>query len=349
MFKPGLSTGFAFIAVMGLACNGGKTADTSDSTQDTGLSPSPDTGSETGDDSGVDTGTDTPPVPGDCATYCADMTDVCMMEAFHMPDQCLTWCASDKVGIELGTLDDTAAHTVGCRQNWLEKAREAVGPEKAIYCSYAAASGGDQCGTWCENYCAIGTRTCTTANTEYPNDKPTYFDDDPALDADAECRAACNFGTETNLPLLPMVMQHFGYGDTVQCRLHHYQAAVLQGPEQRSAYGLHCGHGAPEPTELCLDDAEPNHINYCEFAIPYCPSLFAPGTDTTTCRNMILDLVEQEVYAQAGFESFAHTSGANLGCLNHHIMQAVHDPAACDRADWRPANWGPQGDGVCFD
>lgn len=324
----------------------GTTAAGTTPTGTTGTTPTGTTGAGTTPTGTGTTGTGSA-VAGDCATYCSDMARVCADEGFHHDPHCLAWCESDKTGVELGTLDDTDANTIGCRQHWLGEAEAASGVERARLCSYAAASGGDQCGSWCDNYCATGVRTCSSANADYPPDARLWFEQEDDLTMEEECEAACDFPTRSTLPVLPVVPQHFGYGDTVQCRLHHYQAAILEGPDQASNYSLHCGHGAPEPTELCTDDTEPNTINYCEYALAFCPELFEPGSDSRDCRAILDRLVAEGTYRQEGFESFAHTSGATLGCLNHRIMTTVHDPAACALADWDPMNWAPRGAGAC--
>ena len=68
------------------------------------------------------------------------------------------------------------------------------------------------------------------ANDAYAPGRETYFDEDPNADPDAICEVACaDFPTDV-LDGVSQVDQHFGYGDTVQCRLlHHQQGAIIEG------------------------------------------------------------------------------------------------------------------------
>ena len=184
--------------------------------------------------------------------------------------------------------------------------------ERADHCANASASGGDTCGTWCDVYCRQGIATCSSANTAYPRGGPRYFEPTDGSTPEAYCAAACaNFSTDV-LEGVSQTDQHFGYGDTVQCRLHHQQAGMIQGiTEGPNAFQLHCGHGAIEPTELCTNQTQPNSINYCEFAIDFCPDLFDPGATAEDCRGLISDLVSRNVYREGPFQSF--TEGASTG------------------------------------
>jgi|GEM_PF-2431428 len=291
--------------------------------------------------SGSETGTALVP---DCATYCTEMARVCPMEGFHHDEACLAWCEHDIAPAPLGTADDTDVDSIGCRLNWIGTAAAAGDPmERAAACANASASGGDTCGSWCDVYCRQGVSICTSENPDYPPMGAVHFDEDPGLDATEECLAACaGYGTDV-LDGVSQVDQHFGYGETVQCRLHHQQAAMLEGPDQASAYNLHCGHAAPTPTELCTNNTPPNAINYCEFAIGFCPDLFEPGATTTDCRQQLQTLVGDGVYVEAGFPSFTDDAVNSLGCLNYWIMLAPHDPMACEFANFDPDEWNTMG------
>ena len=302
-------------------------------------------------DSTTETGTATGPdeLPS-CTEYCTGMKEVCAAEAFPRDAACLTWCNSATAPVPVGELTDTAVDTLGCRMNHLAQAA-ATGANaiRAEHCANASASGGDTCGSWCDVYCRQGVATCSAANEAYPPDRDTYFDEDPEVDPHALCEAACpDFSTEV-LDGVSQVDQHFGYGDTVQCRLHHQQGAMIEGETgNRNAYALHCGHAAIEPTELCTNDARPNTVNYCEFALDFCPDLFPSGTDALACRGTLNALVEAGQYDDAPFLSFTDTDRNSLGCLNYWIMAAPLDPAACAKADWDPEHWSTAGGaGVC--
>lgn len=285
-----------------------------------------------------------------CTEYCTEMHEVCAAEAFHRDGACLQWCNSETAPVPVGELTDTAVDTLGCRMNHLAQAA-ATDDEatRAEHCANASAAGGDTCGSWCDVYCRQGVATCSAANDAYTPGRETYFDEDPDADPYAICEAACtDFPTEV-LDGVSQVDQHFGYGDTVQCRLHHQQGAIIEGETgDRNAFALHCGHAAIEPTELCEDQARPNSVNYCEFALYFCPDLFPAGTDEMACRGTIDALVRDGHYDEGPFLSFTDTDRNSLGCLNYWIMAAPLDPTACAKADWNPDHWTTTGgSGVC--
>ncbi len=271
------------------------------------------------------------------------------MEGFHHEASCLAWCEHPISQVPSGTSEDTDVDTVGCRMHWIEEAEAAGSPAgRAEACANASASGGNTCGAWCDVYCRQGVDICSADNPSFPGGGTLHFDDDPKLDAAEECMAACGgFATDV-LEGISQVEQHFGYGETVQCRLHHQQAAMLEGPDEPSAYNLHCGHAGVEPTQLCTNDTPPNEINYCEFALDFCPDLFDPGATSNDCRQQIQALVAAGTYVEVGFPSFTDTDVNSLGCLNHWIMAAPHDPMACEYANFDPAAWTINGgEGRC--
>jgi len=301
-------------------------------------------------DGSTEDGIEEVPVELTCTAYCDAMEETCPHEAFHPAETCMTWCTSDLAPLPEGTPEDTAVDTIGCRMHWIEVAKNAENMgEKAKQCAKANASGGATCGSFCEVYCRQAIPVCTLVNPNIDPMKSINFGDG-SLEADtAACMELCqDFSTDV-LPGVSQTEQHFGYGNTVQCRLHHLQAAMIQGPEQFNAFGLHCGHGAPEPTELCLDDAQPNAINYCVFALEFCPDLFPPGTDDQACRGEVDSLVNQGLYKQGPFLSFTDTDKNSLGCLNYWIMTAPHSSDGCEKGDFNPDNWTLNGgQGVCI-
>ena len=300
------------------------------------------TGPDTGDDSA-------PPALPDCASWCEGMHQTCPEEAFHKEGACTTWCEDSVAPVPLGSLADRDLDTLGCRLHWLNEAAGATTESQRLEsCANASASGGDTCGSWCEVYCRQGVASCSGANEDYPANQRTWFDEDPNIDPHQACAEACpGFSTEV-LQGISQTEQQFGYGDTVQCRLHHQQAAMIEGVEQASNYGLHCGHAAIAPTELCLDTTRPNVVNYCEFALEFCPELFPAGTTAGICRSSLGALVDDGTYDEGPFLSFTDQDRNSLGCLNYWIMRAPLDAEACAKADWDPAHWQTAGGaGVC--
>ena len=115
--------------------------------------------------------------------------------------------------------------------HWARTAEEASDEESRLTaCAAAHASGGGICGTYCELYCDLATEVCTGRSTLY-------------ADRD-ECESACAAmgGEDQVLTNVSVSTQHFGYGDTVLCRLHHLQAAAIQDNAR-----LHCTHAAAIP------------------------------------------------------------------------------------------------------
>ena len=239
----------------------------------------------------------------------------------------------DATPVPLGTLADTDVNTIGCRMNWAQQAAATTGADHDTFCAAASLSGGNTCGSWCETYCDYMEETCAVSNQYWVGVEDLFA-------SRADCLSDCaGFSTDV-MPGTGQTDQHFGYGDTVQCRLHHLKAAIIE-PD---AANLHCGHAQTQPMELCLNDTKPNVINYCVYLEKFCPDLIDPKDD---CGPMVQSLVPG-TYIEAGFPSFTDTADPTLGCLNHWIMQAPFDPQACAKADFDPANWTTNGgQGVC--
>jgi len=172
---------------------------------------------------------------------------------------------------------------------------------------------------------------------EVCTDNNSLFTHPPNYASEAECMTACDaMGSEEDiLPGIPVTTQHFGYGNTSLCRIHHLHAAVYQ-----SHPDLHCNHASQSSTaDTCVDSAPPNTVNYCAFVTTFCTEYIA-STDSQTACTPAVDPLVGDVYLEAGHASFADTDRKTVGCLNYWAMKAPLDPATyCPMADWDPDHW----------
>ena len=286
-----------------------------------------------------------------CENWCALLSDHCPEEVLHNEDFCLDYCNHPYLDIlPAGTAGDTSGNTLACRIEHAEAAGSATGATREALCAAAAMSGGDTCGSYCDVYCHLALETCnTTNNPPYGGTELFLAGGNPNI---MQCRTACQGYPEDVLDGISQTDQLFGYGDSVQCRLHHLEAAVVEGQGQTSAYGLHCGHASPgAANDLCSDNAEPNIINYCVFARYHCAgdeAIVADGTSQSDCVSSLRPFVDDGFYEKNGFASFADTDTNSVGCLNNRIMLAALDSTTyCGEGQIDPAFWIPDGAGVC--
>lgn len=163
-----------------------------------------------------------------CAAYCAKIAMTCTNggdggsndQYAAAPASCMTYCTTT-AGWMAGTSGMTSGNTIGCRLYHAGAA--ASGP--ALHCPHAGPTGGNVCGSWCDNYCQLMAKNCTGANAVY--------------DA-ATCMTKCATIPTNGLP-------NATSGDTVQCRIYHLGAAAANP-------ATHCAHSktkADLPTGPC--------------------------------------------------------------------------------------------------
>ena len=104
-----------------------------------------------------------------CAEYCAKIADTCQsgdgggsFAQYPSTAACLTWCSSTAAW-PAGTTGATTGNTIACR---LYHAGAAAA-DPATHCPHAGPTGGNICGSWCENYCQLMAKNCTGGNTVY--------------------------------------------------------------------------------------------------------------------------------------------------------------------------------------
>ena len=164
-----------------------------------------------------------------CAAYCAAVTTNCTGEFAQYTDEaaCLAYCGT-WAQLPVGAQTDTDGNTVGCRTYHAGVAGSAAGMD-AVHCVHAGPSGGDVCGSWCENYCHLSATNCTGGNELYSDD--------------ASCTAACGgFGDTGDAGATD--------GDSVQCRIYHLGVA---GSDGDTSAAIHCPHGAVDGGGVCVD------------------------------------------------------------------------------------------------
>jgi hypothetical protein len=171
----------------------------------------------------ADGSADVDPVdPLSCERYCSLIEANCTDLNAQYPDEatCLRYCA-DEARLPIGTLDDREGNTVGCRIYHADVAVD----DPDLHCPHAGPSGGDVCGTWCDNYCHLAETACTGELVLYA-DRP-------------ECETACLSIPATGVAGDPG-------GNTIQCRIYHL--GIASGPDMPMT---HCPHGAVDGGGIC--------------------------------------------------------------------------------------------------
>lgn len=169
--------------------------------------------------------------PGTCDAYCDTVMANCTGddEQYDSREACIDYC-ENVAGWDPGSTTDTDGNTIGCR---IYHGGAPAAGEPATHCPHAGPTGGDVCGSWCDNYCQLSSRNCSGANELYADD--------------AECMAAC-----TDIPASGTAGD-VEY-DTVQCRLYHAGAPAAGDPD------THCPHVAEEATAFCV--GQPTDFNF---------------------------------------------------------------------------------------
>lgn len=163
-----------------------------------------------------------------CTSYCSEFIDSCSSVADDYANLagCVAFCERD-ARWPLGTFEDQAQNTVGCRLYHASFANEDSG-NRVLHCGHAGIGGDDVCGSWCANYCHLATNICGDL----------IFDDlEQCLEQCPSIRRDGASGDTT--------------GDTIQCRIYHLTAAA-RSPRQREA---HCMHASPTSAPgTCVGD-----------------------------------------------------------------------------------------------
>jgi hypothetical protein len=147
-----------------------------------------------------------------CENYCQIVPKTCPAPNLVANNDaaCLSYCGGNPDGI----FNATGGNSKDCRIYHALAASSLN--DRAVHCPHASHSGGTQCGSYCEVYCALAATACTGSRQLFTT---------PAL-----CMSACAGYAATGKP-------GDTTGNTVQCRIYHLGAALSNAT-------LHCPHGA---------------------------------------------------------------------------------------------------------
>jgi len=158
-----------------------------------------------------------------CTAYCATITANCTTTNSQYADaaSCLQECTTN-YGWALGMMGDTSGNSVGCRAYHAGAAMS----NAMVHCPHAGPTGGNVCGSWCENYCYLALRNCTGGNSIYPDI--------------GTCMTTCGQIPTGGKP-------NDTSGNTVQCRIYHLGLAGMNA----ASAATHCPHGKV-PSAVCM-------------------------------------------------------------------------------------------------
>ena len=251
-----------------------------------------------------------------CEAYCAAVTASCKGEnaQYTSEDACVEYCATWAT-LPLGTGADTSGNTVGCRAYHAGVA--GGGPaDAAIHCAHAGPSGGDVCGTLCENYCHLEELNCSDVFSLFTSAE--------------KCAEACAaFPTGGNA--------NDTSGNNVYCRIYHLGIA---GSEGDTSAEVHCPHGDIDGGGQCVvpEPEKPTCDLYCATITANCTGDNTQYADEGSC------LTYCGTFAQIPLGAAADTSGNTVGCRAYHA--GVAGGGADDAAVHCP-HAGPSGGNVC--
>jgi hypothetical protein len=140
--------------------------------------------------------------------------------------ECLDYC-NNAASWDVGTNGDTAGNSIACR---IYHGNAPAAGDPALHCEHAGPTGGDVCGSWCDNYCDLMLDNCSA---EFVNL--------------ASCQASCDLFPATG------EAGDIEY-DTVQCRIYHAGAPAAANPT------THCDHTGVTPNAFCV--GQPTDFNF---------------------------------------------------------------------------------------
>ncbi len=253
-----------------------------------------------------------------CDAYCSSIMAACSGDNAQYVSQeaCVTYCTK-QAKFQAGTPKDASGNTVGCRQFHTSLAAKSVADAKT-HCVHAGPTGGDTCGTWCDNYCELATNNCTVENKLYSSKEA----------CPAECAKAAKTGKAGATS-----------GDSVQCRIYHLG---LAGVDPMSAT-MHCPHAKvpSDPGSPCSDavaPADPTCEGYCDAVMKSCTGDLAQYGTKDAC------LTYCKTQGKLAIGKAGETSGNTVGCRTYHAGLAGKDAAS---ALTHCVHSGPTGGDVC--
>jgi hypothetical protein len=252
---------------------------------------------------------DPEPPAATCAEYCTTVMASCTGDdaQYGSEQACLDYCTTWAL-LDPGFVGQTSGNTVGCR---LYHATVAAGAGMAAtHCPHAGPSGGDVCGSWCDNYCHLALANCTGGNTLYASE--------------GECQTACALLPEDGLP-------GDAGGDTVQCRIYHLGVAGSNLPDSANT---HCSHGGLDGDGVCVDLTPVEGklvINEVDYDQPGTDAaefveIYNPGPGDVALADYNLEMVNGSTNAAYATYTLS-TAGVTLTAGSYLVVanQAVYD------------------------
>ncbi|MFT5430995.1 MAG: hypothetical protein ACI9OJ_001674 [Myxococcota bacterium] len=196
----------------------------------------------------------TPPM--NCSSYCALIDSACIGSntQFFGEEACLSWC---EAGATFEADEAIGSNTLICRAGAAEQAAES-GLAAFSFCAAAGPSGGNVCGTWCENYCAAAMAHC-----------------DPDFPNTGACVSACSDLNDGGSP------GDVTY-DTVQCRLHHLSLAASD--TDNGSLETACAAAEIDSGDVCAGVLPPDGDS-CAALIPLGSIPFAASGNTANLAD----------------------------------------------------------------
>ncbi len=243
----------------------------------------------------IDVAADAAAAAPTCEAYCKVVTTHCSGANAQYKDEaeCNNYCKT--LGkLPVGTADDKAGNTIGCRTYHAGAAKD----DAALHCSHAGKSGGNACGTWCDNYCHLADKSCLAAKQELDVDTGSCL---------TKCKALKDGGKANDAA-----------GDTVQCRIYHLGVA---GTDEANAK-IHCPHGkiAPAAGTPC-GAAAPSCESYCKTVTSHCTGANAQYKDEAECVSYC------KVQGKLPVGTADDKAGNTIGCRTYHAGAAMGDQA----------------------
>jgi len=225
---------------------------------------------------------------GTCGTPCESYCNVSKAACYGTSDATLKFFADDNFCTKAcplmnqsGTPIDKTGNGIYCH---IYHATAALTVSNVTHCPHASPSGAPNCGTKCENYCAIVMNACTGNNSAYADM--------------ATCLAFCSSLPSGNITDTT--------GNSIDCRIYHAEASkVLALPD------VHCPHATHSGGNQCGTWCEV----YCQLATTVCTGNLSLFTDKATCMTACGGLA---LTGKAG-----DTTGNSVQCRIYHIGAAM--------------------------
>lgn len=253
-----------------------------------------------------------------CENYCKLILLSCAgaNQQFTGEDACLHFC-KQTAKLPAGEEGDLAGNTISCRTYFASLAGLSAS-KAAKYCPAAGPTGGNVCGSWCNNYCALALMNCTAEHKIYSS-------------AEA-CPVACA-QLDDKAPVTALT------GDSVQCRMN-WLGVAFNAIDSNVKQCPYAKVPAPDGTPCSnVKPPEPLSCNLlCATLEQNCKGVDAQYGSTAEC----LDTCSK--YGKWPLGTLGDSGGNTVGCRLTYALQAGKNPSSasglCGAA-------GPTGNSVC--